>query len=241
VFLIQSLPRCGTHLLRTLLESHPQITCFGEVFNPESVEHGFPVNLPSVTDVIDYCNSKDNPTGFVAHAYVGLNKEEKSFGFGHGFLQRPDVKAAAGLWQCIPSDAAVITLRRENLLARYVSHLVARSRKTWICYQEQKVPEVTKIRINCREMLDDFNMISKLTTIAEKRFPHALFISYEELALLSSDVLIRIQNHLGVEVHALKPRTLKVGKPLKETIVNYKDVQKALRGTPYGQYLETTL
>lgn len=239
MFVIQSLPRCGTHLLRTALASHGEIDCFGEVFNPHSRIHRYPVQRPTIAEVIEHCQSQVRQTGFVAHAHVGLTEDETGPGLDRAYRQRSYVKAARGLWRTLPPDTLVITLRRNNLLERYVSWLVAHRRQDWLVYRGQAVPELVRVRVNCRQMLDDFERTETLMTIARNRFPHAVFATYEELVSEATPTFERIQSYLGVESRQLIPDTLKVGHPLRETIVNFDEVSSALRHTRYESFLDS--
>ena len=40
-FVIQTLPRSGTHLLMTALDSHPELTCHGLVFSAKGTQQRF--------------------------------------------------------------------------------------------------------------------------------------------------------------------------------------------------------
>jgi len=89
MFVIQSQPRCGTHLLRTAMHSRGDVVCFGEVFNPYSHEHGFPVEHPTVAEVLDHCQAQSKVTGFVAHAFVGLESSETGLGLDQAYEDAP--------------------------------------------------------------------------------------------------------------------------------------------------------
>jgi hypothetical protein len=181
MFVIQSLPRCGTHLVRTALQSHGDMVCFGEVFNPYSREHGFPVACPSVAEVLYHCRARSTPAGFVAHAFVGLETTETGTGLDEAYRRRPEVRAALGLWPAIPPNTPVITLGRENLLARYVSELVAHQRNRWLVRVGEKVPLPIQVTIRREHMLEDFARTEALMEIARRRFSTALGIRYEDL------------------------------------------------------------
>ncbi|MBI1248157.1 hypothetical protein GC197_10000 [bacterium] len=240
IFVVQSLPRCGTHLLRTALMSHGEITCFGEVFNPHSRMHGFSVEHPTIHEVFNHCQECSAPTGFVAHAYVGLSDDETGPGLDQTFRRRKEVQAARGLWMTIPPNTPVITLRRENLLERYVSLLVAEQRQNWLVCRGQSMPSPVTVRIDCGKMFADFTQIETLIDIARQRFPDAIHASYEQLVDDAEATFLRIQEHLGVEARCLTPHTLKVGRSLQETIFNLNEVRTALGGTRYETFLEHT-
>jgi hypothetical protein len=238
MFVIQSLPRCGTHLVRTSLQSHGDIVCFGEVFNPSSREHGFTVARPTVAEVIDHCRARSTPAGFVAHAFVGLEPTETGPSLDQGYRRRPEVRAAQGLWHAIPPNTPVITLRRKNLLARYVSELVAHQRNRWLVRVGEKVPFPVQVAI-CREhMLEDFARTEALMEIARRRLPSALGIRYEDLVTDQSAAFDQILAHLGLAPRPLIPGTVKVGRPLVESIRNFGEVRAWLADTRFEAFLE---
>lgn len=240
MFVIQSLPRCGTHLLRTALCSHGEITCFGEVFNPGSEIHGYPAKHPTVTDVLGHCLSQSQQTGFVAHAYVGLADHEIGPGLDHAFRRRADVNVAHGLWEAIPRDTPMVTLYRENLLKRYVSQLIAERRQIWLISKGDVVPPVERIWIDSGLMLKDFARTETLMSIAQSRFPSALRVSYEQLVEDAEFTFRSILEHMGAPIRSLVPGTSKVGRPLGETIVNYREVQSTLGGTRFETFIHET-
>jgi len=238
MFVIQSLPRCGTHLVRTALQSHGDIVCFGEVFNPYSREHGFPVVRPTVAEVLEHCRARPTPTGFVAHAFVGLESAETGPGLDEAYRRRPEVRSARGLWPAIPLNTPVITLRRENLLARYVSELIAHRRNRWLVRVGEILPATAQVAIHRERMLEDFARTESLMEIARQRFPAALAIRYENLVNDMGTALDQIQAHLGVARRTLILGTLKVGRPLEDTISNLDEVRQWLTGTRYAAFLE---
>jgi hypothetical protein len=238
MFVIQSLPRCGTHLVRTALQSHGEIVCFGEVFNPYSREHGFPVARPAVAEVLDHCQARSTPAGFVAHAFVGLEATETGPGLDEAYRRRPEVRTAQGLWPAIPPNTPVITLRRENLLARYVSELIAHQRNRWLVSVGEKVPLPIQVAIRREHMLEDFARTESLMEIARRRFSSALGIRYEDLVTDQSAAFDQILAHLGLAPRPLIPGTVKVGRPLEQTIRNFGEVRAWLADTRFAAFLE---
>lgn len=237
LFVIQSLPRCGTHMLRSALQSHGALTCFGEVFNPDAHQHPFS-QQPQPAEVIEYCQRQSQPTGFVAHAYTGLASDETGPGLDDEYRSRRDVKAAQSLWRMIPQNARVVTLYRENLLARYVSNLLANRRRVWNVRAGNPIPEAIQLELDCQKMLAHFAHTETLVRIARERFPNALRVSYESMVEQREYMFAKVQDYLGVERRSLTPNTLKLGRPLTETILNLDEVHRVLRNTRYENYLE---
>ncbi|CAN5458111.1 hypothetical protein BH11PLA2_BH11PLA2_29000 [soil metagenome] len=238
MFVVQSLPRCGTHLLETALQSHGDISCYGEVFNPYSRSHGYPVDRPTVADVIEHCRTQTHETGFLAHAFVGLADEETGPGLDRAYRARPEVRTARGLWRAIPPSTPVITLRRDNLLARYVSEQVARRHSVWCVRDGERLPAPERLAVDCNAMLIDFACTEALVEIAGRRFPNALVVRYEELVAEPAVTFDRVQAYLGVVMRRLIPGTVKVGRPLAETITNFNEVRTRLVGTRYAAFPE---
>lgn len=242
MFVIQTMPRCGTHMLRTSLNSHGGVWCYHELFNPATQSSGPPNMTPphirDVSAVIQHCQSQKRETGFVVHAYVGLADDETGPALGPEFRRRADVAAATGLWRAIPPGSPVVTLQRDNLLARYVSHRVAQRTRRWQVYRGDAVPPPPTIQIDCQDMLLDFEQCESLRKIARRRFPDALCVSYEQLTTEMDAVLTAIQSHIRVPVKSLTPGTLKLGRPLAETILNLDEVALALRGSRFESFLE---
>lgn len=77
-----------------------------------------------------------------------------------------------------------------------------------------------------------------LIEIARRRFPRVLDVSYEELCANPDGVFELVQVFLGVDPRRLTPGTIKVGRPLVESIRNFDEVCRWLAGTRYAAFLE---
>ena len=115
-FIILSSPRSGTHMIRTALRNHPDIVAHSELFNPDFLKNE-PFGPQTPEDVIlgqyifrDYPPNVEQ-VGFIIH--------RSGAPFGHW----PD------LWSLLQADKGlfVISLRRRNLLRRYLSYQVMRT------------------------------------------------------------------------------------------------------------------
>jgi len=87
-------------------------------------------------------------------------------------------------------------------------------------------------------MLEDFARTESLLEIAQRRFPSALGICYENLVTDPVTAFKAIQAHLGIAPRPLIPGTVKVGRPLEETISNYGEVTAWLADTRFASFLE---
>jgi hypothetical protein len=217
-------------MLATALEQHPEIKMYGEVFNPYSKVHGFPIHKPVLQDVLKACEKDDRLIGFIAHTYVGLAPDEIHETFTPAFRSRPEVVAAKGFWSALPDTCKVITLYREDLYARYVSLVRANLTKKWRYLSHETIPEPKPFTIDIASMKEAFARTKALMALAQKRFPNALRLSYEELCEDTARCLNSVQEYLGVKVIDLKPGTLKSGLPPEQIVLNHSEALEAING-----------
>ena len=76
-FVLQSLPRSGSIMVGRMLDRHPQLRCFGEIFSTKGVHlgpQGFPDAPLTAVARLDYFAAQAFPRrwGFRAHVYQGM-------------------------------------------------------------------------------------------------------------------------------------------------------------------------
>jgi hypothetical protein len=116
-FLILSSPRCGTHMLRTSFSGHPNVVARTELFNPDwNRNEPFDDSMPAATVLAKH----------VFRPYPG---RVGAVGFA---LHRSGARLGnwLDLWRLLEADTdlQVISLRRDDLLRRYVSFCLMRER-----------------------------------------------------------------------------------------------------------------
>ena len=194
MFAIQSYPRSGTHLIRTALDSHPQIKCYDELLNPDSKDH---VETPwHVLKLLR--ETKQKQVGFVEHISRGS--------------QHPSLKGRCNdkLWIRIKQakqseDIIIINLYRNNLFHRFVSHFMARKTGQWGMYNPNHRLTADSVSLDPRKIKKDFLKVLFVREEARRRFPKAPWISYEELVSNCAGSMARIKKRLGVQIKPLKP------------------------------------
>jgi LPS sulfotransferase NodH len=132
-FVILAVPRTGSNLLCTLLNSHPQILCHHEVFNPQGVftaldyqGHGLFVESLRQRD--------EDPLGFLERVWqTGGDGMRVGFKWTRG----QNLKVL----NQVVEDAGVkkIVLRRRNRIKTYVSDLIAQETQQWEVYSRQEL------------------------------------------------------------------------------------------------------
>lgn len=225
-FAIVCLGRTGSTHLVSLLDSHPDIRCFGELFT----HHEGTLDEAFVTSRID------DPVDYVAQLTAPL--AERAVGFK---LPLNSIRAHPDALRVLEgNEMRIVRLRRLNLLALLASRrLLATTR----------VPQSTHgdygdatVAIDPIKALAVFRLTDEheryLDGLADGRpvFP----ITYEDLA--TGGRLDEIQDFLGVDPVPLQSLFKRVrSRPLSETIENWSEISNALRGTPYEWFLEDDL
>jgi hypothetical protein len=225
-FVILCLGRTGSTHLVSLLDSHPEIRCFGELFTYQE----------GTLDEAYVTSSASDPLDYVTHLTAPLTETAVGFKLPLSSIRaHPD---ALGLLE--PPDLRMVRLRRLNLLALFVSRrLLNRTR----------VPQSTRGDYgDTTVVLDPKQCLAVLRRTEEhERYLDGLAegkpvfdITYEDLA--AGRGLDDVQSFLGVEPLMLQSRFKRLrSRPLSETIENWSEVESALRGSRYERFLEDDL
>ena len=222
-FVILCLDRTGSTYLQELLDSHPDVRCFGELFSNEAFADPEHFARSGHTD----------PLNYMAEVTSGLTKAAVGFK-----LPLNSIRAfPASLDLLVERDVRVIRLVRENHLAQYVSWrlfqrgLVAKSRQGSYGDEPLVIEPDKAIRSMAQRAFHD-----RLLDEIARRHPH-LRITYEELA--RDPTLDETLDFLGVQAASLRSdlRKLRI-RPLSEVIENWDELSDALAGTPYEGFLD---
>lgn len=123
-FLVMGLPRSGTTYLMTLLNSHRDVSCSGEVFNPYSIiETGEPDYTPERLFARDVAPRYFMKTFFERHEAESWKRVGLKLMLGHNIrvlTQLPEL-----------TDLAIIYIHRKNRLAQVASYLKAMQTQNW--------------------------------------------------------------------------------------------------------------
>lgn len=215
-FLISSYPRCGTHMVVTSLSSHPQLETYGEVFNPgcQNGTHKF----KSVAQVLEGFWTNNTRVGVAAHAYIGQPNNPTRFHAPQGWY--------TGFWDNLPRDIQLISVRRRNLLARFVSHAKAKASNVWNAYNNDKVKTNQRVTVNVDEFKKDVAFVRSCWSRVDSLYPGRLVVFYEDMCDHWDREQQRMQEYLGVDYRQVLPSSRKLGRPLEETVTNYAEVMR---------------
>lgn len=236
-FVISSLPRTGTHLLRSSFQEHPQIHCMGEYFHPQ------------------WAGGQDRPT------WLRPLVEQNGATFAttltavrRSYFEEPCAPAVTALGLCLHADQEtpdqactpwphmaivqavpdlhVIRLERRDALAACISMLVAERTDKWRAFRSDEVCRPEPFAVAPQKVMNYLREREALRRQADVCFEGlpCLNISYEELVLEYDAVMERIFAFLAVPSRQVTPRTWKQGRwPIHDIILNADEVLKAVR------------
>jgi LPS sulfotransferase NodH len=216
-FVIFGLGRSGSTLLKQLLDSHPEITCEGELLN---VADKYVTNPLMLKPIFRF------PTQFFA--LRSLLSKNPVYGFTLLFYQySPPAKLIAKL---IKKDWKIIRIYRENSLDQSLSHLVAEKTKMWHRLDNHET-ETPKLIISPEELKARLTIVNK-----NKETETTLFENFDHLKVVYEDDLKdkdkwaetsrKVFEYLGVNpapVSASIQKTYPL--PYSEIIENYENLK----------------
>ncbi len=257
-FVLVSHLRSGTHMLRTALDSHPQIRCQAEPFNANSPNLPYPRDT-STQEILNGWVFPTQPeeietVGFVLHSY-----------HPGGLRAFPELRSNPGwddVWTVLAGmpELRVIRLARHNLLRRHVSQVVARQSGYWHAWRGDRVAETLHLEglppshtidteraaqppvvLDIDRLIADFEQVEMLAARVDSLFgrhpTHSII--YEEMCADTAGTFKGAQAFLGVPVVEVEPSTRKLpGRPLTESIANFDAVAAKLRATRWAYVLD---
>jgi len=140
-FVVLAAPRTGSNWLCTLLDSHPEILCHHEIFNPEGLHYalglrggGFDLGTPAERD--------RDPEGVLEQIWRrDCGRRAVGFKLNRG--------QDARVFRRVLADAGVqkLLLRRANRVRAYVSEQIAEQTGRWESYPDSPAGEARPTRV----------------------------------------------------------------------------------------------
>ncbi|UUE55818.1 sulfotransferase [Pectobacterium aroidearum] len=230
-FAIVSTPRAGTHLLRTLLGSHPNIEMHGEAFNRFG-QHLLPYSV------------KDTAIEAILHRH--LFKPYFEYVEAVGFVLFRDLDTTWGdapIWpalQAIP-NLKLILLERQSRLQQFVSLKKSLRDRIWYVGQHDSRPvSHDKIAVSPDELTAFIDNNLENQALFYQAFQHhdILSLDYETLMSAPDRVASTVLSFLGISDFRLCAGTGKKETRSIDTIVSNVDgLRTTLTGTKYESYL----
>ena len=245
-------------MLRSALESHPNIVCQTEVFNSDNPKLPYPLNTPTETILNEWVfknfDVEVKRVGFVLQSY-----HPWGLAAFPGIRENPQWR---NIWPLLGqmTGLRVIHLKRRNLLARHVSHLQARASGRWHNWHGQRVNNVTHlegvpasgttqapseikrpISLDAERLRIDFEDIEQSRARAESDLAMhpVLEVYYEDLCQHFDRECARVLEFLDCRAGALAPATFKLEQTsLSERIANYAELKRFFAGSRWQSFFD---
>ena len=226
---IFSAPRTGSNWLCTILDSHPEILCHHEIFNPEAIHYslafrGGQLDLGTVKE-------RDRRPKEVLRRVWQETFGYRVVGFKLCRGQNPTIFENV---LADPGVKAILILRR-NRLKTFVSEKVAEVTGEWESYPgmpigQRRVPVEVDIDTLRAHIETNRRYYDGLRTALGKARKTWLELTYEELPY--HEERRRALEFLGVSDHELTEATRKQNpRDLREVISNFDELALRLRGS----------
>lgn len=229
-FVILAVPRSGSNLLCTLLNSHPRILCHHELFNPQGIFTALSHrNTPTHLSLVD---RERDPLQFLQEVWRT----------GEGY-------ACVGFkWTLGQSDLVLdhvareksirkLVLRRRNRVKTYVSEAIAQQTQQWEVYRtEELVLPRPRVTVDPRELMDHMGRVrrfyAKLDQTLRQTNQPFLDVEYEDLASPAEhERILRFLEVDDAQIE-LSPQSVKQNPTdLRELVANFEQLAAALSGT----------
>lgn len=232
-FIILAAPRTGSNLLCTLLNSHPQVLCHHELFNPEGIFYA----LDHRDGSLDFGTLEErdrDPFGFLQRVW-GNPAGASCVGFK---MTRGQNEA---VMRHLTGDRGIlkIVLYRRNRLKTYVSELIARQTDQWEVYSRDDLMAGTprlRVDVGSLEAHSDLNrrFYQDIRDALQAGQQPWLEMVYEDI--FSPSEHVRMLEFLGAGAagaELVQSSVKQNDRDLRTLIENYQELESALEGSDY--------
>ena len=232
-FLIIAAPRTGSNLLCTLLNSHPEVLCHHELFNPNGIFYALEYRDGSL-DLASMQERDREPFSFLQRVW---EHPQGASCVGFKMTRGQDATVMQGLIE--DSGVLKILLTRRNRLKTFVSEQIARQTDRWDVYAGDSLATSTS---TLHVDVESFKAHCELNERFYQDIRHALQAgqqpwietAYEEI--LAAPEHVRLLEFLGVETTdaRLAQSSIKQSdSDLRTHIENFRELELAFQGSEY--------
>lgn len=233
-FLVVAAPRTGSNWVCGMLNSHPEVLCHHEIFNPEGVHYALDLRDGRL-DLGTREERDAAPLEFLARLWRH-DFGRRAVGFK---INRGQNEAA---FRHVLADRAVrkIVLWRRNRVKTFVSEVIAEATGRWESYGPAAPGEArpARVELDARALAEHARLnagyYARVVVALESSGQEYLRVTYEGLG--AEPEWLRILDFLGVApaAGALSPATRKQNpRDLRDVISNYAQAEAALAGTEF--------
>ena len=228
-------PRSGTTYLRSLLNQHPSVYFYGEVFHPDIFSWGFYSYLKTnIKDIYNLHSYRDHIVPFF-DSLTGIMEDagKKIIGFDVKTPQFSSIMDGHGA--IVEKDFFIIHLTR-NYLDAYTSYEIMqeRNRKS-IPAHNSFTPNPQKVFLDINILLPQLKLMKAQDDLIEGTYKNKnnyIKIDYNDI---TPNIIQNLFGQFGIEVITLKDSTLvkQNSELLTEKILNIEEVFKCLLNTEF--------
>jgi LPS sulfotransferase NodH len=241
-FIVLGRSRVGSNLLRGLLNSHPEIAVFGELFqNPEVFDWALPGHIKS-TRVLR--TRQNDPVRFIENlVFHRFPKQINAVGFKI-FYYHAQTDNWKPVWTYLKDDKdiRVIHIKRRNLLKTHLSRKKAVLSGAWVSTDKNRpTGNPGSIHLDYHECLEDFQQTRNWENQYDDLFRnHPICeVIHEDLAADKQKVMTEVQKFLGVTPHPVEQQTYRQARStLPDTIANFDEIKSRFQGTQWESFFE---
>ena len=237
-FIVLGRSRVGSNLLRGLLNAHPQVVAYGEVFRDvESLDWDHVGYFQ--TEAMRTLVQRDPVRFLDREVFARYPRFVRAAGFKLFYYHARDGELAA-VWPYLRGrrDLKVVHLTRRNTLKTHLSRKRAALTGQWV--KTAVAPSRgSSVELDYEECLNDFVETRNWEESADREFTgHAVLrLEYERLADDYPNEMRAVQDFLGVDRHPLQPSTSPQSREsLSTSISNYDELKDRFRGTPWAEF-----
>lgn len=239
-FVILAAPRTGSNWLCSLLDSHPEVLCHHEIFNPAGIH--LALSRRGDMDLGSIAERDRDPAAMLARLW------RQSFDcLAVGFKITREQPAPVFEAVFADPDLRAVVLKRRNRVRAFVSERLAQETGRWECYQGEgghPPPGRTLLRITVTaaeleaHAAKNERYYAGLTERLGRAGHEVCETSYEDLP--DAAERRRLLAFLGVDQdRELRTATRKQGsRDLREVIANFDTLTRDLRGSPFAAELD---
>ena len=228
-FVVLATPRSGSNWLCTLLDSHPQVLCHHELFNPDGVHLAWSLRNTDFTLGTLELQQQD-PLRLLALAWQ-QSLGHQSVGF------KLNVGQSEAVFAAVLDDPKVrkVLVTRRNRVRAYVSEQIAEASGQWESYPDSSLPrKVARVHVDAGSLKQHARRNADYLASLEQRLkatgqqPFRVF--YEDISLgqTQRDLLRFLQVDPEVQLQGSTRRMNP--QPLAALVENFDELDETLRG-----------
>ena len=246
-FIISCAARTGSTMLRYMLDSHPEITCHGEVFKARGISRFLkadkrPYGLSPLYNHLSGEFHSSQVADFISNNLLRTqNANCKASGFKFKTDEYFNISfTEVSTYIHSNNSIKVIHLKRRDLLAQYVSHLMVKKKKSKTVEFDEatkgsKDPSLSATKISISRLIDFMEdvVIRENNIIKELRHHDTKEVYYEDIIIPESQSIKDLQLFLNVTPQPLQTKTKKILSEYHSLIKNESEVLAALQSSKF--------